>query len=437
MMNQSDQQSDIIPTKIGIIGLGYVGLPFALLCVKKGFKVLGIDLDEHKIQNLKQGKSYLPDVNDDSIKEAVETGRFFFTDDYDFIQDVDAIIICVPTPLTSFHTPDLSYLQQSAQSISKRIKKGQLIVVESSTYPGTTCEVLVPILEKSHLVVGKDIFIGYSPERIDPGNHLFAVEKIPKIISGISSECLSKIEQLYSQIFEHVVIVSSTKVAEMAKLLENSYRFINISFINEIAMICEQMNIDIWEVIKAAKTKPYGFSDFYPGPGIGGHCIPIDPLYLNWKAKQYGLQSSFIDLSHQINHQISNYIIQKIQQLLSPKKLSDSTIFIYGIAYKKDINDARESPAIDIINKLLMKNAKVQYHDPFVPSFTMNKETIKSVEMTNELLQNADIAIILTDHSKIPLDQIINHSSIVFDTRNITNGIHGKAKIYRFGGGMI
>lgn len=421
---------------IAVIGLGYVGLPLALSMVNKGFHVVGIDLDHRKIELLQKGCSYIPDIKDFVIQSAVASHRFTTTGEYDAIECADTIIICVPTPLTVYHTPDLSYLTKAGKAISYRIKTGQLVILESSTYPGTTKEVLQPILEESMLKVGNDIFLGFSPERIDPGNKHYTIDTIPKVISGITQECVRRVHDLYSQIFDNVVAVSSTETAELTKLLENSYRFINISFINEFAMLCDAMNINVWEVIEAASSKPYGYSAFYPGPGVGGHCIPVDPLYLQWKAKQFGFDSRFIELSNEVNHRIPTYIVQQIKSLLAPfKTLRDSNILIYGVAYKRNISDVRESSALQLMELLLFEGVHLSYHDPFVPSVWIGGHQMNSVEMTDEILQNNDCVVIATDHSCIPLLQIIEHSSLVFDTRNATQGMKGKAKVYRLGGG--
>lgn len=422
---------------IGIIGLGYVGLPLALMILSKGFKVVGIDVDKKKIDMLKKGVSYLPDVDNLDIYSGISLNRLTVTDNYKLIHGVDAIIICVPTPLTIDHAPDLSHLEQAVTEISKNIRKGQLIILESSSYPGTTREVVMPILEKSLLKVGRDVFIGYSPERIDPGNKEYTLGLIPKLLSGITEECARRSYTLYSQIFNQVIMVSSTETAELAKLLENCYRFINISFINEFAILCDAMKINVWEVIEAAKTKPYGYTAFYPSPGIGGHCIPIDPLYLTWKAKQFSVESQFIELSDKINNRMPKYIIERIKLLLSNKKsFESSTILIYGVTYKRDIDDIRESSAIKIIHYLQQEGVKVCYHDPFVPSISLDNKEIKSVDLTDELLKTVDCVVILTDHSTLPLQQIISNASLVFDTRNVTKGVKGKSKIYRLGGGQ-
>lgn len=419
---------------VAVIGLGYVGLPLALLIAKKGYQVFGIDVDKRKIDTLKQKKSYLPDLHDDMIVEAVESGQFYAVSDMEKAGEAEAIIICVPTPLTSYHTPDLTYLQAAAQALGEQLKQDQLVVLESSTYPGTTKEVLQPILEKtSGLRVGKDFHIAYSPERIDPGNKSYTVEEIPKLVSGLTDACGDRIEDLYSQIFQRVVRVSSPEVAEMAKILENSQRLVNISFINEIAQICDQMNIDVWEVIDAAATKPFGFTPYYPGPGIGGHCIPVDPLYLQWKSRSYGTESQFIGLSEKVNRAMPHIVAGKISELLDG--VPNPKVLLYGVAYKKDVNDVRESPALDLITILHEQGVKVDYHDPYIDEIRLTEGTMHSVELTVEKIQEADCVIILTDHTGIPVELIVKHAQRVFDTRNATTAVKDVAHVYRFGGG--
>ncbi|WP_156290533.1 nucleotide sugar dehydrogenase [Oceanobacillus salinisoli] len=424
-------------TRVGVVGLGFVGLPLALLLNKKGFHVTGIDINDKKINSLVKGTSYIDDIPNESIKNALDSGKFTVTKNYESVQSLDAIIICVPTPLTKYKTPDLSYIQDVAYNLYPRLTKGQLVILESSTFPGTTKEILKPILEKSNLRVGVDIFLCYSPERIDPGNKDTEVEAVPKVISGVTKACSSKIEELYSQIFNHTVSVSSTEVAEFSKLLENSFRYVNISFINEMALLSDGLNIDLWEVIDAASTKPYGFTPFYPGPGIGGHCIPVDPIYLSWKAKQAGIQTNFIDLSDRINTQLTEYLTSQLIKNLSVQNLQNKNILLYGLAYKKDISDYRESPSISIMKELLEMGANVSFHDPFVSKIDINGQEFQSVELTKDTLQQNDCIVILTDHSEIPLDLIIENSSLIYDTRNITKNYKEKRNIIRFGSGSL
>ncbi|MFY0543716.1 nucleotide sugar dehydrogenase [Brevibacillus sp. H7] len=425
-------------TRIGVIGLGYVGLPLALLFVKKGYSVVGIEIDKDKVRRLSgEASSYIPDISDEEIKQANDTGRFHVTTDHAEVASLDAIVICVPTPLNPYHTPDLSYLQTVAYALITSLRKDQLVVVESSTYPGTTRELLQPLLEKSGLSVGKDFFLAFSPERIDPGNKDFSIEQITKVVGGVTEECLRRVYDLYSQVFDNVLKVSSPEVAELSKLLENTYRFVNIGLINELALLCDTMKIDLWEVIEAAKTKPYGFQPFYPGPGIGGHCIPVDPLYLQWKAKQFQHRSNFIQLSHQRNQMMPIYVVNKINEHLAENgSLFGSKILIYGVTYKKNINDTRESAALSIIHLLQHKGAEVCYHDPFVPEFKVDGRTLKSVELSDEVLRQMDGVVILTEHSQIPVEKILDHAKFVYDARNATSGYGGKAKVVRLGGGF-
>ncbi|MEH7380608.1 nucleotide sugar dehydrogenase [Bacillus sp. JJ1533] len=434
MVNQdnSDAKQSSIVT-VGIVGLGFVGLPLSLLFADNGFKVIGIDSDESKIEKLNNGISYLPDIKDQELQEVIKGGKLTGTVDYDIVKSLDVIIVCVPTPLTSYKTPNLSYLKTVARELAPRIRKGQLIILESSTFPGTTKEVFQPLLEKDGLKAGEDFFLAYSPERIDPGNKKYKVSEIPKIVSGVSSNCLKKICNLYKKIFQNIVPVSSTEIAELTKVLENAYRFINISFINELAILSDTMKIDLWEAIDAASTKPYGFTPFYPGPGIGGHCIPVDPLYLAWKSSQYGFYNKMIGLSDEINDLMINYMVQQIQKLLFDK--NKKRVLIYGVAYKKDINDIRESPAIKIIQSLQQLGFEVSYHDPYVPEINIKEYKYTSTPLTENTLQQSDCVVILTDHSNMPLQIILNHASLVYDVRNVTSGLRSKAKIIRFGGG--
>ncbi|MFD0829723.1 nucleotide sugar dehydrogenase [Neobacillus sp. M.A.Huq-85] len=438
MSDKKEANSEGKKPSVAVIGLGYVGLPLALSIMKKGFKVIGIDLDLKKIKQLEKGLSYIPDIPHSTIQSSVSSKDFIATNNYNAIKSAEIIVICIPTPLTMYDTPDLSYIIRSAEEISRKIKEEQLIILESSTYPGTTKEVLQPILEKSGFQVGKDIFLGYSPERIDPGNKKYPIEEIPKVVSGVTKTCSEKIYDFYSQIFNEVFPVSSTEAAELTKLVENSYRFINISFVNELAMICDSMNINVWEVIDAASTKPFGFSPFYPGPGIGGHCIPVDPLYLNWKIKQIGLDSDFIDISKRINHKMPKYIVDQIKFILAPNRpIKQADILLYGVAYKPNIGDIRESSALQIMNLLLKEGANVSYHDPIVPDLHFDNLKLTSVDLTDDRLQRSDCIIILTDHDIIPLQRILDHASLVMDTRNATKGITGKARVYLLGGGQF
>ncbi|WP_428910831.1 nucleotide sugar dehydrogenase [Niallia sp. Krafla_26] len=422
--------------KIAVIGLGFVGLPLSVMLAEKGGNVTGVDLDQSKVTKLQNSKSYIGDISDNAIKKVIDSGHFHATTNFDEIKEVDCIIICVPTPLTEQKTPDLRFIISAGMEIQKRLQKGQLIILESSTFPGTTKEVLLPILEKSGLHVGIDFFLANSPERIDPGNTQFLVEEIPKVIGGITNKCKEKALSFYQNIYEKVVPVSSTEAAELTKLLENTFRFVNISFINEMAILCDQLKVNIWEVIGAAASKPYGYTPFYPGPGIGGHCIPVDPLYLQWKIQQIGTNSEFITLSDRTNQKMIDYIVSRTDELIKPKhSLSTAKILIYGITYKKDVADTRDSSALKIIKQLKQKGASVRYHDPYIPSIYIGQDLFTNTDLTKDMLSEMDCVLILTDHSVIPLDKILNHASLVFDTRNVTKGHHGTSRVIRLGEG--
>lgn len=420
--------------RIAVVGLGYVGLPLAMLFADKGFDVLGVDVDVRKIKALKNGESYLPDISDQSLQNMIATGKFRFSDHFASIRDSEAVLICVPTPLTAYQTPDLQYLQAAAQEIGKYVQEGQLIVLESSTFPGTTREVLTPTLEQaSGLTAGTDFYVGYSPERIDPGNRQFQVEQIPKVTSGLTPACTALTNDLYARVFEKTVPVSSPETAEMTKLLENAQRFVNISFMNEMAFLCEEMQIDIWEVIESAATKPFGFTPYYPGPGIGGHCIPVDPLYLQWKAQRFGLVSKFIDISNEYNQALPVRLAHKTMSLLSG--IPRPKILLYGVAYKKDINDTRESSAYELIHLLSGHGAQISYHDPFIPEIEVGGIPLSSVDLTDDLLRSQHCIIIYTDHSEIPIQRIVSEARLVFDMRNATAKLGFKPNVIRLGSG--
>ncbi|MCA0990008.1 nucleotide sugar dehydrogenase [Pseudalkalibacillus hwajinpoensis] len=422
--------------RIGVIGLGYVGLPLALLFVKKGFHVIGIDIDTKKIEQLNNGGSYLPDISGDEIRNAMSNKELMVVDNYDVIQHLDVIIICVPTPLGKNSNPDLSFLTHVANELKNRLEKEQVVILESSTYPGTTTDVLKPILEQRGFLTGKDYFLGYSPERIDPGNKNYELEQIPKVVSGVTVNCGEKVCEIYSKVFHSVQMVSSTRVAEMTKLLENSYRLINISFVNEIAMLCDHLSINIWEVIEAASSKPFGYTPFYPGPGIGGHCIPVDPIYFDWKAKQKGMNSQFINLSTKTNRNVTNYIVKKLEGLTNQyKENSVGKILLCGVGYKRDNNDIRESPSIVIMKKLIENGFEVNYHDPLIPELKIEDMTYYSVDISKEFLVETDCVVILTQHSCLDVQYLIDNASVIFDTRNATNGLNGNAEIFKFGCG--
>ena len=423
--------------KVGIIGLGFVGLPLAMLFAEKGFDVTGIDLDVNKIKLLESGRSYIAEISEEKLSTAFSSKRFQVTDNYDEILNLDVVIICVPTPVGKSGNPDLSFLTHATYELKSRLKKGQIVIIESSTYPGTTTEVVQPILEKNKFTAGKDFFLCYSPERIDPGNKAYQLNEIPKVVSGVTPQCLERINKLYTSVFNDVVKVASTKIAEMTKLLENTYRLVNISFINEMAMLCDCLQVDIWEVIDAASTKPYGFSPFYPGPGIGGHCIPVDPTYLSWKGKQHGFISKFIDLANNVNQNTPKYIINKTQEILLEKGISleNAKVLLCGISYKKQNGDIRESASVHIFETLKRIGTNISYHDPYVPELLVEKQAFHSIELITSNLEEFDCTLILTDHTTLPIQLMLDHSKTIFDCRNATHGYEGKADVVRFGGG--
>lgn len=410
--------------KVGVIGLGYVGLPLVRIFLQKDFDVIGFDIDDRKVVLLNQGKSYILHVRGEDLKPYLDKGKFRATSDFSELTLADAILICVPTPLDAHRNPDLSFIIKTTETIAQYLRPGQLIVLESTTYPGTTDEVMLPILQKKGLKVGQDFYLAYSPERENPGDKNFPTEKIPKVVGGITRHCLEVAKALYDEVVIRTVPVSSTKVAEASKLLENIFRSVNIAMVNEMKMIFERLGIDIWEVIEAASTKPFGFMPFYPGPGYGGHCIPVDPFYLAWKAKEVDYPTKFIELAGEINTQMPYYVVNRTIEALNRrgKAINGAKILVLGIAYKKDIDDQRESPALKIISLLQKKGAKVSYHDPYVPHSFGHREypdlDMKSVPLTEKRLKQFDAVVIATDHSVIDYDWIARHSPLVIDTRN-------------------
>ncbi len=413
---------------IGVIGMGYVGLPLVIRFCEEGFHVLGFDIDAKKVSSLKQARSYIKTIPSSQLSPFIRNGRFDVTDDFPRLSEPDCILICVPTPLTEKMEPDLQYIEKTAAAIRSCLRKGQLIILESTTYPGTTEELLLPRLESTGLKTGKDFFIGYSPEREDPGNKRFKTQQIPKVVSGVTASCRKTALALYRQIIDQVILVSSPRVAELTKLLENIYRSVNIALVNELKMLTDRMDIDIWEVIEAASTKPFGFSPFYPGPGMGGHCIPIDPFYLSWKAKEYDFTTRFIQLAGEINISMPYYVVSRISEVLNErgKSLRGSKILILGVAYKKDVDDARESPALAILDLLQKKGVKLLYHDPFIPvlpPFRKYSFRLKSVPLTKPLLQRIDAAVVVTDHSQIDYEWVVSNAPVTIDTRNVTKNL--------------
>ncbi|MDF2608128.1 MAG: wbpA [Bacillales bacterium] len=411
---------------IGVVGLGYVGLPLAVEKAKAGFKVIGFDVQQSRCDQVNQGINYIGDVVNEELAQLTKEGRIFATTDYAMIQEVDAVAICVPTPLDHHQQPDTSYVESSATQIAKYAHEGMLVVLESTTYPGTTEEIVKPALEQKGFVVGENIFVAYSPERVDPGNAHFKTKNTPKVVGGITPNCTKVAAALYRNVLEgDVHEVSSPAVAEMEKIFENTFRHINIALANEMAILCEKMGIDVWEVIDAAKSKPYGFMAFYPGPGLGGHCIPIDPFYLTWKAREYNYHTRLIELAGEINNSMPEFVVNRTMNLLNEdgKALRGANVVLLGVAYKKDIDDYRESPVLEIIKLLKKQGADFKVVDPWVPSFRAQGETIESVSMTEQLLQDADIVIVTTDHSDFDYQMIANNSKLIFDTRNALKNV--------------
>ncbi|MFI2130114.1 nucleotide sugar dehydrogenase [Lysinibacillus fusiformis] len=422
--------------KIAVIGLGYVGLPLAVEKAKAGFRTIGFDILQDRVDMVNQGVNYIGDVVDEDLKQLVENKMLTATNDFTCIKDVDFIAICVPTPLNSHQEPDISYVVNSAKSIAKHLKPETIVVLESTTYPGTTEEVLKPILEEgSDLVCGKDFYLGFSPERVDPGNLIYKTKNTPKVVGAVGEEAAEVIATVYKTVLESDVhIVSSPAVGEMEKVLENIYRNVNIAVVNELAMLCEKMNIDIWEVIDAAKTKPYGFQAFYPGPGVGGHCIPLDPYYLSWKAKEYNFHTTLIEASMTINHKMPEYCVERMSKILNKfkKPLADSKILLLGVAYKGDISDYRESPALKVIEELEKHGSIVNYFDPYVESINLNSVEHKSVqELSVELLQCQDLVVITTAHSSIDYNFVQENSKFIFDTKNAMKHVLNRKNVER------
>ena len=415
--------------KIGIIGLGYVGLPLGLEFAGKGFDVLGFDLDERKIEFLKEGKSYIKHISSEKIKKTVSDGKLRATLDFSKISEMDAIIICVPTPLNEHREPDMSYVEGTAKTIAKYLKKGQLIILESTTYPGTTEDILLPLFEKAEpagnngFKVGKDFYLAFSPEREDPNNPKYSTSTIPKVIGGVTQECLKVTKALYDQVIVETVTVSSPRAAEATKLLENIYRSVNIALVNELKMVFDRMDIDIWEVVRAASTKPFGYTPFYPGPGLGGHCIPIDPFYLTWKAREFEINTKFIELAGEINTYQPYYVVERSMEILNKfkKPLNGSKVLILGASYKKDIDDMRESPSLKLIEIFRERCAEVYYSDSYVPKLPKTRRynyEMESVELTAETVSKYDLIVLSTDHSNFDYKMIAENAKLIIDTRN-------------------
>ena len=410
---------------VGIIGLGYVGLPLAVELGRENFKVIGIDVIKDKVDLVNSGRSDIDDVKDQDLQPLVKAGKIKATVDFSALEEVDCIAICVPTPLSKTKDPDVSYILAAVEQVQKYLHPGQLVILESTTYPGTTEELILPMLEKTELKVGKDFFLAFSPERVDPGNRSYNTKNTPRVVGGITPQCTRIAKLFYEQTIIEAVPVSSTKSAEMVKLLENTFRSVNIGLVNEVALMCDRLKIDVWEIIDAANTKPFGFMRFYPGPGLGGHCIPIDPHYLSWKLKSLNYYARFIELAGDINSHMPEYVVERVNRALNEKQksLNLSKILVLGVAYKKDIKDLRESPALDVIRLLQNAGAQVSYNDPHASSVSMDDSVMKSVELTEALLKSADCVVILTDHTAYDYDWIVKNSQLLMDTRNATKNV--------------
>jgi UDP-N-acetyl-D-glucosamine dehydrogenase len=411
--------------RIGIIGLGYVGLPLAIEFARAGFTVTGLDIDDEKVRSLEGGVSYIEDVPSEAVAAEKQAGRFHATSDFGELTRLDILNICVPTPLTRTKDPDVSHMAKAVEEIRRRLRSGQLIVLGSTTYPGTTHDLFVPMLEESGLEVGRDFALAFSPERIDPANKKFQVREVPKVVGGETPLCTELAVAVFGTIFDRVVPVSSSQSAEMVKLLENTFRAINIGLANEVALMCGRLGLDVWEVIEAAATKPYGFMKFLPGPGLGGHCIPVDPSYLSWKMKSLNFSARFIDLATDINGRMPEHVADRVADLLNEDRLAvnGANVLILGVAYKKDVGDMRESPALDVIKLLAEKGAAITFHDPHVRECTVEGVTYKNTDLSDEALAGADLVVILTDHSSIDYEALVARTHRVFDTRNATAAV--------------
>jgi len=419
---------------VGVVGLGYVGLPLAVEKAKAGYKTIGFDVQDKKVEMVNAGHNYIGDVVDEDLEAIVKKGMLSATSDFIFIKDVDFIAICVPTPLDIYQQPDISYVKSSTESIARYLKKGTMVVLESTTYPGTTEELIKPLLEEgSGLKCGVDFYLGFSPERVDPGNLIYKTKNTPKVVGAIGDDALEVIAAMYRAVLQSDVhTVSSPAIAEMEKILENTYRNINIGLVNELAMLCHKMNINLWEVIDAAKTKPYGFQAFYPGPGLGGHCIPLDPYYLSWKAREYGFHTSMIESSMMINDRMPEYIVDRSSGILNKdkKSLNGSKVLVLGVAYKQDIDDYRESPALEVIEILENKGANVEFYDPYIFEYSYEGKIKKgSVKLTAEILKEADLVLVTTCHSDVDYDYVQQHAHMIFDTKNAMKNIVNRNNI--------
>lgn len=417
---------------VAVLGLGYVGLPLAVEKAKVGFRVIGFDTNAERVSRINSGDSYIKDVKDEDLQGMVAVGRLSATTDFSRLREADVIVICVPTPLTVTRDPDISYIINSTRAVAKTIRPGQLISLESTTYPGTTEEVMLPLLQESGLRVGKDFFLAHSPERVDPGNLRYTTRNTNKVVGGVTPHCLDVAMTFYGQTIENVVPVSSARVAELTKVFENTYRSVNIALVNELALLCDRMGVDVWEVVDAVATKPFGIQTFYPGPGVGGHCIPIDPFYLTWKAREYDFHTRFIELAGEINAQMPYFVVEKVGRALNQteKSIRRSRILVLGVAYKRDLDDIRESPALRVMELLTEHGADLQYHDPWVPQLRERGRVpleFKSMPLTPDNVAGADCVLILTDHSDVDYDMVVRHAPLIVDTRNATRHIAVRA----------
>ena len=428
MSAKAQQPADLLVAKaadrtalIGVVGLGYVGLPLALEFVHAGYRVVGFDVKHATVEGLNQGRSHIQDVPAHSVVDAVRAGKFAATSDLSRLKEPDVISICVPTPLSKTKDPDVSFVLAATNAVKQTLRRGQLVVLESTTYPGTTRELMLPALESTGLKVGKDFFLAFSPERVDPGNPAWNTRNTPKVVGGITPECLRVAVAIYQPAIERLVAVSSTEAAELVKILENTFRSVNIGLVNEMAIVCDKLGVDVWEVIDAAATKPFGFMKFTPGPGLGGHCIPIDPHYLAWKMRALNYKTRFIEIAGEVNAEMPEFWVRKVADRLNEqsKAINGSRILVLGVAYKKDVEDVRESPALDIIRLLRQRGGTLEYHDPHVPALDEDGVTLRSVPLTPAALQAADCVLIVTDHSAVDYATVARHARILVDTRNV------------------
>jgi UDP-N-acetyl-D-glucosamine dehydrogenase len=417
--------------QVGVIGLGYVGLPLSLAMIEAGYDVVGVDIDDGRIDALRNGSSYVNDVTDDAVSKAL-TNEFRPTTEYAALSDVDAVSICVPTPMRKSGTPNLSHVADAVEELAMVVPEGATVILESTVYPGATEEFVGETLRENGHTVGEDVFVAFSPERIDPGNEQYGPTDIPKVLGGVTDTCGDRAEALYRPVFEEIVRVDSATEAELVKLLENTFRAVNIGLINELAQIAHSLNVNIWNAISAAATKPFGYMPFYPGPGLGGHCIPVDPMFLSWQANQQGIETRFIDLADQINREMPDHVVRRLLKQLNDRgiALSNAEVLLLGVAYKPEVSDTRESPAIDIIDQLSDWQATVSYHDPYVPELSVPPGTYSSVELSPERVAAADCVIVVTDHACFEIETIVDNATLVFDTRNATRGHEDDHVVY-------